>query len=261
MTETIHPGVYVDETTTGARPIPGVPTSTSDLRPLLDEWLRAVRTHRPEWTDLADADPGTTLIELLAFVVESERLQGHPASARARVAAARVARSLDALVRPVAGLAPLQRPNYFSGRLLDAAAFSAGQNYHREKSRRLHRYLLGSGIVCGLDVHVDERDAGRVVVEAGFAIDANGEQLALPCSVCLAAPVQGVAAFVTLRFGERAYAPVPMADGSSQMSMTEEGCIIGLHADVVAPAIALARLVRVDAGWRVDTTFVALRVA
>src|ERR671937_2111408 len=38
---------------------------------LLDEALRRVPVHTPEWTSFNEADPGVTLIELFAFLTEN----------------------------------------------------------------------------------------------------------------------------------------------------------------------------------------------
>jgi hypothetical protein len=46
----------------------------------MNEWLtltdalsRTLRTHAPEWTDRGDADPGVTMLEMLAFLAEDLR--------------------------------------------------------------------------------------------------------------------------------------------------------------------------------------------
>src|SRR5919108_3224442 len=38
---------------------------------LLDEALRRIPVHNPEWTSFNEADPGVTLIELFAFLTEN----------------------------------------------------------------------------------------------------------------------------------------------------------------------------------------------
>jgi phage tail sheath protein FI len=64
----IHPGVYVEEVSFRAHPIEGVDTST---RGLLDATSAATRpAHTPEWTDHNDSDPGTTLLNLFAWLDE-----------------------------------------------------------------------------------------------------------------------------------------------------------------------------------------------
>src|SRR5215218_3337879 len=49
-----------------------VPTLDSrTYQQLLDEALRRIPVHNPEWTNFNEADPGVTLIELFAFLTES----------------------------------------------------------------------------------------------------------------------------------------------------------------------------------------------
>jgi hypothetical protein len=160
------------------------------------------------------------------------------------------------------GVEPLKRPSYFAGRLLDAATLSAEQDYFREKLRRLNRTVLGHGVVSGLGVRVEPASAGGgIVVEPGYAIDALGEELALPGGAALSAPRHGDCAYVTMRFWERAVSPTPTpAGGPAAMSMIEEACIVAVSPDAVAEAVALARLLRSGAGWQVDPAFVTRRI-
>jgi len=58
-------------------------------------------------------------------------------------------------------------------------------------------------------------------------------------------------AFVTIRFWEKPCAPAPEI---------EEACIIGIAAEVVSPALALARLGRGETGWFVDPTFAVAKI-
>jgi hypothetical protein len=161
------------------------------------------------------------------------------------------------------GVAPLKRPSYFVGRLLDAATLSAEQEYHREKLRRLSRTVLGYGVVSGLGVRVEPASAGgggRIVVEPGHAIDPLGEELALPGGAALAAPQRGDCAYVTMRFWEHAVSPTPTpAGGPATMSMIEEAGIVAVSPNTAAQAVALARLLRSGASWQVDPAFVTRR--
>src|SRR5580765_8856337 len=49
---------------------------------------------------------------------------------------------------------PLQRPNYFTGRLLTAADLTSEQEYHRRMHRYHNLHLHGVGVVHGLKVSV-----------------------------------------------------------------------------------------------------------
>jgi hypothetical protein len=265
MPEYRYPGVYVEEIDVGGRSIPGVSTSTAGLafEPIASDVRRAMREHAPEWTNEDDSDPGVTLLQIFAFLSENLLYRANQIPERGRTAAARAAAALALLAdrgeRPCEGL---QRPSYFVGRLLDADALTTEQNYHREKLRRHNRALLGSGVVSGLDVRVEaapDATGERVVVEPGYAIDPNGEEIPVPCSVALTPPAQGEIAFVTLRFWERPCSPVSVvADEKVAPAMIEEACVIGItDAPPPPPAIPIARLLRVGDRWRVDPGFAA----
>src|SRR5687768_1936841 len=71
----------------------------------------------------------------------------------------------------------LERPHYFSGKLLTAADFQQEQEYQLDRSRRNNRFLHGWGIVSGLDVYTE--DETTVVVSPGFALDCAGNELVL----------------------------------------------------------------------------------
>jgi len=267
MPEYLYPGVYVEETNAGVNPIPGVSTSIDGpaLESLAADVRRAMRTHVPEWTEMNESDPGVTLVEVFAFLAESLLFRAGEIPERGRAAALRAAAALTAFDRACEpGGESLKRPRFFSGQLLDAAALTAEQDYHREKLRRHNRALLGYGVVSGLAVRVEpatDSTGSRIVVEPGYAIDRRGEEISLPCGAILAGPTRGDSAFVTLRFWERAcqLSPTPEAIPTG-MSAVEEACIVGVSTAVVPPAFALARLSRSETGWQVDPQFVTQRV-
>lgn len=72
-----------------------------------------------------------------------------------------------------------ERPRYFSGQLLTDRDLDAAQRYVIEKNRLHNRYLVGSGVVCGLAVRCDRCDTGSVVVRSGYAIDCCGNDIVL----------------------------------------------------------------------------------
>lgn len=268
MPEYRFPGVYVEESDAGARPIPGVSTSidSATLESLAADIRRAVQTRVPEWTGQNESDPGVSLVEVFAFLSESLLFRASPIPERGRGAALRAASALTALGAldraPASGSGSLKRPLFFAGQLLDAATLTAEQDYHREKLRLHNRALLGFGVVSGLAVRVESAGAGgqRIVVEPGYAIDRNGEQIFLPWETKLAISASGEFAFVTLRFWERPSSPVPAAgDVPSSMPCVEEVCVLGVGSAPVEPAVALARLLRSELGWRVDPAFEAPR--
>ena len=266
MPEYLYPGVYVEETNAGVKPIPGVSTSidSAALESLAADFRRAMRTHLPEWTEMNESDPGVTLVEVFAFLAENLLFRADQIPERGRATSLRAAAALAAIGRACEpGCESLKRPLFFSGQLLDAATLTAEQDYHREKLRRHNRALLGYGVVSGLAVRVEpatDSDGSRIVVEPGYAIDRRGEEISLPCGATVAAPTQGDSAFVTLRFWERACQPSPTAGGiPTGMPSVEEACIIGVDPAVVDPAFALARLVRSEGRWQVDPQFVTQR--
>jgi len=267
MPEYLYPGVYVEETDTEVRPIPGVSTSidSAALESLGAEFRRAMQTLVPEWTNRDESDPGVTLLEVFAFLSESLLFRANELPERGRAPALRAAAALVTLGHASEpGCESLKRPVFFSGQFLDAATLTAEQDYHREKLRRLTRALLGYGVVSGLAVRVEPTtDAGgsRIVVEPGYAIDRRGEEISIPRGATLAAPKHGDSAFVTLRFWEHACSLSPTAESiPTGMPSVEEACIIGISPAVVAPAFALTRLVRSEGRWQVDPVFVTPRV-
>lgn len=231
MPELVYPGVYVEELGGEAgsvHPIPGVPLDDAALESISKELRRAVAVQAPQWTSSNESDPGITLVELLAFLGESLRFRAGSGGGSG---------------------SGLRRPMFFAGRLLDAAALTQEQDYQREKRRRHDLALIGSGVVSGLGV-IFEPGGSHVVVEPGYAIDARGEEIWVPGRVTLALPPRRDSTFVTIRFWEKPCPP----------SWIEEACILSMAAEVVPPALGLARLARGETGWFVDPAFVMPRI-
>jgi hypothetical protein len=267
MPEYLAPGVYLEESDAGVKPIPGVSRSTIDIetaRALVAAIESIVERTQPNWTRSNDPDPGITLIELFAWVAEGLLFRSGGYSERRRKAV------LDAVADAVARAdacaterEPLKRPSYFVGRLLDAATLQSEQDYLREKHRRHNRKLHGSGIVCGLEVRVNAiagSDGDCIVVEPGYAIDRYGEEIAVCDCVRMALPADGDAAYVSLRHWDHPRAEVP-SQGTVDVGYIEEACAIAIVRDVLPSALAIARLVRFDGHWSVDPAFVRTRSA
>jgi hypothetical protein len=264
MPEYLFPGVYVEESDAGARPIPGVSTSidSATLESLAADFRKAVQTRVPEWTGQNESDPGVSLVEVFAFLAEGLLFRANQIPERGRSAALRAAAALTALAAldraAPSACGSLKRPLFFAGQLLDAATLTAEQDYHRQKLRLHNRALLGFGDVSGLGVRVESAESGGqgIAIEPGYAIDRNGEEIFLPCEAKLAVSASGESAFVTLRFWEHASSPAPAAgDVPSSMPCVEEACVLGIGSALVEPAIALARLLRSERGWRIDPAF------
>jgi hypothetical protein len=74
------------------------------------------------------------------------------------------------------GLECLDRTRFFAGQLLTQADLNNEQSYWLAKNRLHNRYLVGWGVVCGLQVSCGECD-GWVVVQPGYAIDPCGNDI------------------------------------------------------------------------------------
>jgi hypothetical protein len=79
----------------------------------------------------------------------------------------------------------LERPSYFSGKVLTTGDFEMEQSYHREKRRLHNRLLHGWGIVWGLSVAADpspDRPWG-IRITPGLAVTATGDELLVRSAV------------------------------------------------------------------------------
>jgi hypothetical protein len=266
MPEYLAPGVYLEESDAGVKPIPGVSTSTIDIetaRALVAAIESILERTQPDWTRSNDTDPGITLVELFAWVAEGLLFRSGGYSERRRRAVLGAAADVAAVADVCATERELlKRPNYFTGRLLDAATFQSEQEYLLEKHRRHNRKLHGFGIVSGLEVRVNAiagSDGDCIVVEPGYAIDRHGEEIAVSECVRLALPAAGDAAYVSLRHWDHPCAEVP-SQSTLNVGCIEEACAIAIVQDVLPPAVEIARLVRLDGRWTVDSAFVRTRV-
>jgi hypothetical protein len=158
--------------------------------------------------------------------------------------------------------APPRRPRYFPGQLLAAGDFTDEQDYVREKLKRHNRWLHGPGVVHGLEVSVEP---GAIRVTPGLALDPSGEEIVVPACAEIAVPPAGPPAFLVLRYREEAVEPrrAALACEETQPSRIVESYALAFatddpdsaHGDETPNAVALARLVHDDRGWRVDATY------
>src|SRR5437867_782422 len=150
MPEYLAPGVYVEESDAGVTPIPGVSTSTIDVetaRALVCAIEPVIKRAQPGWTGFNDADPGIALIQFFAWVAEGLLYRSSADSERRRKAVLSAVADVAAVARACAiERKTLRRPNYFVGKLIDAADLQLEQEYHLEKHRRHNRHLHGFGI-------------------------------------------------------------------------------------------------------------------
>ena len=73
------------------------------------------------------------------------------------------------------------RPRFFAGQLLTDEDLGLLEEYVVGKNRLHNRALWGPGVVCGLDVQCDPCGGGKVVVQAGYAINCCGDDIVVPC--------------------------------------------------------------------------------
>lgn len=103
------------------------------------------------------------------------------------------------------------RVKYWFGMPPTADDFNDEQSYFVERLKRHNRLLHGSGVVAGLGVSAR---GGRVLVNAGFALDCEGNEIALegPAEFPLPAADAG-AQYLTVSFKETEVRPVPVVVG------------------------------------------------
>jgi hypothetical protein len=227
---------------------------------------QTLASHAPGWTNHNDADPGVTILEVIAWLAEGLVYRG-----RIEGGASAVKRTLAALtrldtVRPAISVTLVQfwsgtkRPNYFPGKLLSPDDFTQEQNYLLEKHRRHLRTLHGFGIVHGLHVGVDETGA-TIAIEPGLAIDRYGRELSLSEHLTITVPAgTSSPSLVTVEYTERFVDPVPAAEHETpQPSRIEEGCRIALVNDACEDGVVVARLLNKQNRWHIDPIFVPAR--
>lgn len=76
---------------------------------------------------------------------------------------------------------PFDRNRYFYGKLLSVDDFETEQKYNNNKRRMINRFVLGTGVVCGMNVVVV--DDSTVSVEKGLALDFSGREIVIEAPV------------------------------------------------------------------------------
>jgi hypothetical protein len=72
------------------------------------------------------------------------------------------------------------RNRYYYGKLLDVHHFELEQKYFNLKRALINQRVIGSGVVCGLDV-VLSQDVRSVIVQPGLALDRCGREIVVSC--------------------------------------------------------------------------------
>ena len=130
----------------------------------------------------------------------------------------------------------LTRTRFFHGMLLTDDHLRAEQTYHREALKRVNRYLLGWGIVCGLEV---EHTSGLCIkVHPGLALDCYGNvievckcitlDLSEECKkaypgACVPAYAKPICKYLVLRYVEIPADPEPVLTASDDCTPPGEG--------------------------------------
>jgi len=73
------------------------------------------------------------------------------------------------------------RPSFFGGMLLTEDDLQAAIDYTVAKRKLTNRYVIGTGVVCGLEVKQDVCDPRSVIVSPGYAIDCCGNDILVSC--------------------------------------------------------------------------------
>jgi hypothetical protein len=73
------------------------------------------------------------------------------------------------------------RPQFFAGQLLTEDDLQSLGDYVVAKNRLHMRYLVGSGVVCGLTVTCEPCGDGKVIVNPGYALDCCGNDIVVSC--------------------------------------------------------------------------------
>ena len=122
--------------------------------------------------------------------------------------------------RRLAGLHAPRRNRYYAGKLLAASDLEMEQDYLRGADAQMARHVLGAGVVCGLDVTVEDAgDRPSVHIGAGLALDGWGRRVVVPCDVEVALPAQvplPASMVVRLRYEARAADVAPSVLGDHE---------------------------------------------
>jgi hypothetical protein len=176
----------------------------------------------------------------------------------------------------------LNRPRFFTGKLLSSADLETEQEYFIKRMKLHNRYLHGCGVVAGLNVTLSAGTPPAIVVSAGYALDAEGNDVLLASPQQGPLPVDGDAACLCLRWAERETDQVPVPgeptgslDPTAAAAVEEvallkyesecpslkqkKPCENGIGCDN-QHGFVLARLLKRHGAWKIDSSFRARRV-
>jgi hypothetical protein len=89
----------------------------------------------------------------------------------------------------------IERPRFFPRQLVTPDDLTLGQEYFRNKLRRMVRYLHGWGTVCGAKVvPSDPLKPWKVVIQTGYLLGPYGDEIVLDHEICFDLRTRCVAA-------------------------------------------------------------------
>jgi hypothetical protein len=79
----------------------------------------------------------------------------------------------------------IERPRFFPRQLITPDDLTLGQDYFRNKLRRLTRYMLGWGVVCGTRVVIPATpQPWKVLVQKGYILGPYGDEIVIDRDLC-----------------------------------------------------------------------------
>jgi hypothetical protein len=89
----------------------------------------------------------------------------------------------------------IERPRFFPRQLVTPDDLTLGQDYFRNKIRRINRYLHGWGVVCGTRVvNPNTPKPWKVVIQKGYILGPFGDEIVLDHEICFDLRVRCLAA-------------------------------------------------------------------
>src|SRR5262245_4534501 len=215
-------------------------------RQLVSELVAAVKRFAPSWTNKSNVDPGTTLLELFAWLSDQIDFRLNCDSGTKSDLLRHLIGKLSAMNRKTCTTCDLTHPHFFNGQLLTAADFQSEQDYTRKKMRLHNRCIFGAGIVGGLRVTVDsgcsKKNEPVITIAPGCAIDPCGEQLSVCEAFRCVLRARTSSGYVVLRYNERGIDLVPTSTGAQEFSRIEEGVAFAFEEKPLPEDVAIARL-------------------
>ncbi|MEZ5351532.1 MAG: hypothetical protein R2762_02765 [Bryobacteraceae bacterium] len=79
----------------------------------------------------------------------------------------------------------IERPRFFPRQLVTPDDLTLGQDYFRNKIRRINRYLHGWGVVCGTRVvNPKTPQPWKVVIQTGYILGPYGDEIVIDRDIC-----------------------------------------------------------------------------